>query len=149
MYFFFFTFQHVIHFQILNVLNLYLKKMSQIICCSYKQAEKAAQVAVLRLREMGVKIFRPTDYYAEMVKSDQHMQKVNLFFAWLLIWCMKSFCLFRNTRCITHFTRISADIFSFHYKYIHEISGFNVILFVDKATYGRYRRRQTEVGSNS
>ncbi|VDK74165.1 unnamed protein product [Litomosoides sigmodontis] len=42
----------------------------------YKQAEKAVQIAVLKLREMGVKIFRPTDYYAEMVKSDQHMQKI-------------------------------------------------------------------------
>uniref|UniRef100_A0A1I7VLQ4 rRNA-processing protein EBP2-like protein n=1 Tax=Loa loa TaxID=7209 RepID=A0A1I7VLQ4_LOALO len=42
----------------------------------YKQAEKAVQIAVLRLREMNVRIFRPTDYYAEMVKSDQHMQKI-------------------------------------------------------------------------
>ncbi|KAK6104259.1 Eukaryotic rRNA processing protein EBP2 family protein [Brugia pahangi] len=42
----------------------------------YKQAEKAAQIAISRLREMGVRIFRPTDYYAEMVKSDQHMQKI-------------------------------------------------------------------------
>ncbi|VDN49984.1 unnamed protein product [Gongylonema pulchrum] len=43
---------------------------------SYKQAEKAVQVAIGRLREMNVKIFRPADYYAEMVKSDEHMQKV-------------------------------------------------------------------------
>uniref|UniRef100_A0AAF5PXN6 Uncharacterized protein n=1 Tax=Wuchereria bancrofti TaxID=6293 RepID=A0AAF5PXN6_WUCBA len=42
----------------------------------YKQAEKAAQIAVSRLRGMGVRVFRPTDYYAEMVKSDQHMQKI-------------------------------------------------------------------------
>ncbi|KAL3994548.1 Eukaryotic rRNA processing protein EBP2 family protein [Acanthocheilonema viteae] len=42
----------------------------------YKQAEKAVQVAVSRLREMGVKISRPSDYYAEMVKSDEHMQKI-------------------------------------------------------------------------
>uniref|UniRef100_A0A0R3RR74 rRNA-processing protein EBP2 homolog n=1 Tax=Elaeophora elaphi TaxID=1147741 RepID=A0A0R3RR74_9BILA len=42
----------------------------------YKQAEKAVQIAIPRLREMGVKIFRPIDYYAEMVKSDQHMQKI-------------------------------------------------------------------------
>ncbi|VDO30625.1 unnamed protein product [Brugia timori] len=45
----------------------------------YKQAEKAAQIAISRLREMGVRIFRPTDYYAEMVKSDQHMQKARTF----------------------------------------------------------------------
>ncbi|VDN89072.1 unnamed protein product [Brugia pahangi] len=35
----------------------------------YKQAEKAAQIAISRLREMGVRIFRPTDYYAEMIRQ--------------------------------------------------------------------------------
>ncbi|VDK82882.1 unnamed protein product [Onchocerca ochengi] len=35
----------------------------------YKQAEKAVQIAVPRLREMGVKIFRPTDYFAEMMRQ--------------------------------------------------------------------------------
>ncbi|OZC11226.1 eukaryotic rRNA processing protein EBP2 [Onchocerca flexuosa] len=35
----------------------------------YKQAEKAVQIAVSRLREMGVKIFRPTDYFAEMIRQ--------------------------------------------------------------------------------
>ncbi|CAJ0963421.1 unnamed protein product, partial [Mesorhabditis belari] len=42
----------------------------------YKQAEKAAAIAVPRLQTMGVRVFRPTDYYAEMAKSDEHMQKV-------------------------------------------------------------------------
>ncbi|VDN01956.1 unnamed protein product [Thelazia callipaeda] len=42
----------------------------------YKQAEGAVKMAIPRLRKLGVKIFRPPDYYAEMVKSDNHMQKV-------------------------------------------------------------------------
>ncbi|KAK6049146.1 hypothetical protein COOONC_13349, partial [Cooperia oncophora] len=43
---------------------------------SYLQAEKAVQIAVPRLLSMGVKVIRPPDYYAEMAKSDGHMQKV-------------------------------------------------------------------------
>ncbi|XGW08634.1 hypothetical protein V3C99_011173 [Haemonchus contortus] len=42
----------------------------------YLQAEKAVQIAVSRLLSMGVKVIRPSDYYAEMAKSDGHMQKV-------------------------------------------------------------------------
>lgn len=42
----------------------------------YIQAEKAVQIAVPRLLSMGVKVIRPSDYYAEMAKSDGHMQKV-------------------------------------------------------------------------
>ncbi|KJH47690.1 eukaryotic rRNA processing protein EBP2 [Dictyocaulus viviparus] len=45
-------------------------------CCSYHQAEKAVQLAVPRLLSLGVKVIRPSDYYAEMAKSDGHMQKV-------------------------------------------------------------------------
>ncbi|KHN81304.1 putative rRNA-processing protein EBP2 -like protein [Toxocara canis] len=42
----------------------------------YKQAQEAVQTAVPRLLKMGVKVFRPADYYAEMAKSDEHMQKI-------------------------------------------------------------------------
>ncbi|ETN86915.1 eukaryotic rRNA processing protein EBP2 [Necator americanus] len=42
----------------------------------YQQAEKAVQLAVPRLLSMGIKVIRPSDYYAEMAKSDGHMQKV-------------------------------------------------------------------------
>lgn len=45
-------------------------------CCSYKQAEKCVQQAVQRLLSMNMKVLRPADYYAEMAKSDTHMQKV-------------------------------------------------------------------------
>src|SRR5438045_1844451 len=43
---------------------------------SYKQAQDAAKIAVPRLQKLGVAVFRPADYYAEMAKSDEHMQKV-------------------------------------------------------------------------
>lgn len=43
---------------------------------SYKQAQSAAIVAIERLKKMNIPIFRPPDYYAEMAKSDQHMDKV-------------------------------------------------------------------------
>ncbi|UMM18752.1 hypothetical protein L5515_014670 [Caenorhabditis briggsae] len=42
----------------------------------YKQAEKAVQTAYPRLLNLGIKVLRPSDYYAEMAKSDSHMQKV-------------------------------------------------------------------------
>ncbi|GMS84935.1 hypothetical protein PENTCL1PPCAC_7110, partial [Pristionchus entomophagus] len=42
----------------------------------YNQALHSAKIAVPRLQGMGVRVFRPTDYYAEMAKSDVHMQKI-------------------------------------------------------------------------
>uniref|UniRef100_A0A914UL77 rRNA-processing protein EBP2 n=2 Tax=Plectus sambesii TaxID=2011161 RepID=A0A914UL77_9BILA len=42
----------------------------------YKQAQQAVEVALRRLVKLNVPVFRPDDYYAEMVKSDQHMTKV-------------------------------------------------------------------------
>ncbi|KAG2429818.1 hypothetical protein HXX76_010602 [Chlamydomonas incerta] len=42
----------------------------------YNQALSAAQAAIRRFQGAGVPWLRPLDYYAEMVKSDQHMAKV-------------------------------------------------------------------------
>ncbi|CAI5442204.1 unnamed protein product [Caenorhabditis angaria] len=42
----------------------------------YKQAEKAVQMAYPRLLNLNIKVLRPGDYYAEMAKSDSHMQKI-------------------------------------------------------------------------
>eukprot|EP00208_Stichococcus_sp_RCC1054_P006711 CAMPEP_0206141788 /NCGR_PEP_ID=MMETSP1473-20131121/14109_1 /ASSEMBLY_ACC=CAM_ASM_001109 /TAXON_ID=1461547 /ORGANISM="Stichococcus sp, Strain RCC1054" /LENGTH=170 /DNA_ID=CAMNT_0053536479 /DNA_START=139 /DNA_END=648 /DNA_ORIENTATION=+ len=42
----------------------------------YNQALGAARVAIARMEAAGVAWQRPTDYYAEMVKSDEHMLKV-------------------------------------------------------------------------
>jgi rRNA-processing protein EBP2 len=44
--------------------------------CFYNQALEAAKEAVRRFEEAGVGWHRPADYYAEMVKSDEHMGKV-------------------------------------------------------------------------
>lgn len=46
------------------------------IAFSNKQAQDAAKIAIPRLQKLGVAVFRPSDYYAEMAKSDEHMQKV-------------------------------------------------------------------------
>ena len=35
------------------------------------------QAAYPKLLKSGVKVLRPSDYYAEMAKSDNHMQKVS------------------------------------------------------------------------
>lgn len=35
------------------------------------------QAAYPKLLKLGVKVLRPSDYYAEMAKSDHHMQKVS------------------------------------------------------------------------
>ena len=42
----------------------------------YGQALRAAKVAVGKFEEAGQRWARPDDYYAEMVKDDQHMQRV-------------------------------------------------------------------------
>lgn len=42
----------------------------------YNQALEAARQAVKKFNEAGANWLRPADYYAEMVKSDQHMVKV-------------------------------------------------------------------------
>lgn len=42
----------------------------------YKQLLDAAQEARVRLRREGAPFSRPTDYFAEMVKSDEHMGKI-------------------------------------------------------------------------
>jgi len=42
----------------------------------YRQAQVSAKEALSKLRDMGVPTERPEDYFAEMVKSDAHMQKI-------------------------------------------------------------------------
>ena len=42
----------------------------------YEQALGSANEAIRRLKELGVPVKRPRDYYAEMVKSDEHMKRV-------------------------------------------------------------------------
>ncbi|CAL6420524.1 unnamed protein product [Bathycoccus prasinos] len=42
----------------------------------YERALESANQAVKKLKKLGVPVKRPHDYYAEMVKSDEHMKKV-------------------------------------------------------------------------
>jgi len=42
----------------------------------YRQAQAAAKEALSQLQSLGIPTLRPEDYFAEMVKSDAHMQKV-------------------------------------------------------------------------
>lgn len=43
-----------------------------------QQAQAAVIEGVARLKQLGLAIRRPDDYYAEMVKSDEHMQRVSV-----------------------------------------------------------------------
>lgn len=42
----------------------------------YERALESANECVRKLKDLGVPVRRPDDYYAEMVKSDEHMKRV-------------------------------------------------------------------------
>lgn len=42
----------------------------------HRQAQGAVMDGIARLKKLGVSTLRPDDYFAEMAKTDQHMQKV-------------------------------------------------------------------------
>lgn len=44
----------------------------------YQQTLEGVKIALGKLEELGVKIQRPNDYFAEMIKSDDHMFKLKL-----------------------------------------------------------------------
>lgn len=44
---------------------------------SYRQAQATVLEALPLLNRLGVATKRPDDYFAEMAKTDQHMQKVS------------------------------------------------------------------------
>ncbi len=46
--------------------------------CSYQQALSSVVVGQKKLEELGVPIKRPDDYFAEMLKTDDHMRKVSI-----------------------------------------------------------------------
>lgn len=60
----------------------------------YTQALESAKEAYEKLTERGVPVLRPNDYYAEMVKTDDHMLKVRpgqaFFFSMGIIGCWQS-----------------------------------------------------------
>ena len=45
----------------------------------YRQAQATVLEVLPRLRSMGVPTKRPEDYFAQMAKSDDHMNKVSKF----------------------------------------------------------------------
>jgi rRNA-processing protein EBP2 len=52
----------------------------------HRQAQAGVLIGIPKLREQGVKTKRPDGYFAEMAKSDQHMQKVSI-----LLLCLHCF----------------------------------------------------------
>lgn len=42
----------------------------------YEQALASANVAIRKMKDLGIAVRRPEDFYAEMVKSDEHMKRV-------------------------------------------------------------------------
>lgn len=53
------------------VLNDFKREMS-----FYRQAQTAAVEGIQRLHALGINTKRPDDYFAEMAKTDEHMQKI-------------------------------------------------------------------------
>lgn len=45
----------------------------------HRQAQAAVLEGLARLKALGIPTKRPDDYFAEMAKSDSHMQKVRYF----------------------------------------------------------------------
>lgn len=45
---------------------------------SYRQAQAAVNIALPKLKKLDVATRRPDDYFAEMVKTDDHMQRVGV-----------------------------------------------------------------------
>ena len=43
---------------------------------SYNEALASAQSGQQKMEQLGVAVRRPDDYFAEMVKTDDHMKKV-------------------------------------------------------------------------
>jgi len=51
--------------------------------CSHRQAQAAVLEGIPRLHKLHIPTKRPEDYFAEMVKSDEHMKKVMWLFAYI------------------------------------------------------------------
>ena len=43
---------------------------------SFQQAQSSVMVGLRKLEELGFPYLRPDDYFAEMIKTDDHMKKV-------------------------------------------------------------------------
>jgi len=50
--------------------------MMFVLSVSHRQAQAAVLEGIARLHQMNIATKRPDDYFAEMVKTDEHMKKV-------------------------------------------------------------------------
>lgn len=64
--------------------------MFMLLCCSYRQAQATVLAALPKLHKLQIPTKRPEDYFAEMAKSDQHMQKVCVCILLVILACFKS-----------------------------------------------------------
>jgi len=69
-------------------------------CTSHRQAQAAVLEGIPRLHKLHIPTKRPDDYFAEMVKSDEHMKKVK--FLILVVMLMLKF--FHSTKLKFDFT---------------------------------------------
>lgn len=58
-----------------NLSALYFARLF-FVCRSVQQLQQTVPVALARLRALGLQFTRPTDFLAEMLKSDQHMGRI-------------------------------------------------------------------------
>lgn len=61
---------------------------------SYRQAQATVLAALPLLNKHSIATKRPDDYFAEMAKTDQHMQKVSFLFSFLLFFLCSFFFFF-------------------------------------------------------
>lgn len=59
--------------------NNYMRSYHFCLPFSYRQAQATVLEALPLLNKHGIATKRPEDYFAEMAKTDQHMQKVSYF----------------------------------------------------------------------
>ena len=66
----------------------------------YRQAQATVLEVIPRLTSMGVKTKRPDDYFAQMAKTDTHMNKVHhAMFFYSVKFVQKPKCLVNETSC--------------------------------------------------
>ena len=65
----------------------------------YRQAQATVLEVIPRLKSMGVKTKRPDDYFAQMAKTDTHMNKVHHAIFLQRKICAEIKCLVNETSC--------------------------------------------------
>ncbi len=71
----------------LNNIALLIAVIIIIIISSYQQALSSVEVGLKKLEEFGVPTKRPDDYFAEMLKTDDHMRKASSCTFFIVVCC--------------------------------------------------------------